>query len=152
MTLSFATRLEALFEGQQYPGPISTPCPAPYLHPAPDKPQTCFTVHQLCTDYYGRSTMRITADLCPALNSKLAVRVTMAPGSDLTPVQFTAGRVSGLFGTQALFEREYLFEAFGDLATLPDGHGYSVGIAHVRVEDNRESESKVESSTARRID
>ena len=115
MTLKFATRLVVQFKGQSYFGPISTPIPAPYIHPAPQPPRTCFVIDQLATDYYGRAILRVHADRCPPLDRQFAMRVTMAPGGDLTKEDYLAGRSQGLFGVQAIFERQRLFEAFDAL-------------------------------------
>ena len=80
MMLTFATRLIVDFEGKSYPGLISIPCPAPYIHPAPQPPRTCFSVDQLATDFYGRAIVRVVADRCPGLDLQFAVRARIRRG------------------------------------------------------------------------
>ncbi|MBK5395466.1 hypothetical protein JFU47_01720 [Pseudomonas sp. TH39(2020)] len=168
MMLAFATRLIVKFEDKTYRGPITTLCQAPYIHPAPKPPQTCFSVDQIATDFYGRQIVRVVADRCPQLNSKnevladtgqcaqhnpdFKVRATMAPGENLSTKDYLANRSEGLFGAQAIFERQHLFEGFDDLARQPEAGAFTVGLSYVREADGRESEATLQSFTARRIE
>jgi hypothetical protein len=152
MMLYFATRLLAEFEGKTYPGLISTPFPAPYIHPAPKPPLTCFSVDQLATDYYGRALVRVVADRCPGLDGHFALRAGTAPGQDLTLKEYMDHRSDGLFGVQQAFQRLHMFEAFETLARQAEGSSFTVGLTYVRESDGRESEAELQVFDVRRVD
>lgn len=152
MMLYFATRLLAEYEKKKYPGLISTPFPAPYIHPAPEPPQTCFSVDQLGTDYYGRALVRVVADRCPGLDGHLSLRAGTAPGEDLTLEEYMDHRSDGLFGAQKAFQRLHMFEAFETLARQAEGSSFTVGLTYVRESDDRESEAALQEFDVRRVD
>lgn len=153
MTLSFATKLVVEFEGEEYVGTISNPCPAPYIHPAPEAPKVCIVASQLGTDYYGRAVLRVSADGCPHFDHRhFAVRATMSPGEKLLLPEFLAGRSEGFFGSQTVFERGHMFEAFDDLARLAEASAFTIGISYVRKNDGRESDAALEVFTVKKMD
>jgi hypothetical protein len=76
----------------------------------------------------------------------------MAPGEDLTKDEYLASRSQGLFGVQAIFERQRLFEAFDALGRQPEASVFTVGIDYVRDADGRESDPVLQSFSVKRIE
>lgn len=151
-TLYFANRLEFVFEWTRYLSALSLPISAPYIHPAPLAPDTCFSIQQLGSDYYGRALVRVAADKCPRLDQRYAARLSFAPGGDLDDQQFSSARSGGVFGAQSPFECTNVFDAFSTLGSQTEGTLCTMGLSFVREADNREGTPKLEIFTARRID
>ena len=144
-TLFFSTRLELTFEEQRLYSSLSAPVAAPYLHPAPPKPEACLSISQLTTDYYGRVLIRAEASNChpidPEYSQKIAVAsedLVLSDPQDTTKA-FLARKSEGMFGAQTLFDRRVLYDAFTGLGSISEGDRYIVGLTTVRSADGRES-------------
>ena len=151
-TLYFASRLEFAFEGQAYQSSLTTPLPAPYMHPVPDAPKACLSVQQLAADYYGRILVRAEADHCHAFDPGYSMRLAVAPGELQTAEAFLTDRSNGIFAAHAPFEGAVLFEAFSRLGTLREDDRYTVGAFNVRTADDRESLPALSRAIKRRLE
>jgi hypothetical protein len=138
MLLSFATRLSLTFEGAGYQGPITLPVQAPFICPAPKRPDLCVGADELGVDYYGRCILRVTAEHCDRFASGAHVDVGLAAGEISSDSDFAANRSNGIFGSQLPFEG-CVFDGFDVLAGLPEGSTFTLGVEYVRPEDSRES-------------
>ncbi|WP_156886715.1 hypothetical protein [Pseudomonas frederiksbergensis] len=174
-TLFFATQLKFAFEGTDYKSKLTTPLPAPYIHPAPPAPSNCLGTQQLGTDYYGRVIVRIEANACQPFEPRYDMRVAVSaeftekqldPDALLPPLEtkpptqdppsvlemFQANKSDGIFGAQAPFEGAVLFDAFSRLTSFAENDRYMVGVCNVRKADSRESPPALHTSVLRRIE
>jgi hypothetical protein len=150
MLLSFATRLYLTFEGVGYPGPLTLPVQAPFICPAPKRPDLCVSADELGVDYYGRCILRVTAEHCDRFASGAHVDLGLAPGEISDDSDFAAKRSSGIFGSQLPFESN-VFDGFDVLARLPESSTYTLGVEYIRPEDSRESAPMLRQFMVRRI-
>ena len=149
--LTFATRVALGFEGRPFHGPITLPVEAPYIGPAPKRPDLCIGIRQLGADFYGRALVRATTQGCDVFSERYDVSLALAPGVVKTDVDFATSRTSGLLRQQTPFDQVALFDAFETLEGLPEHSSYTIGLEYVRPQDTRASQPMLRTFLKRRV-
>ncbi len=152
MNLTLSTRLVLEFEEENYRGPVSLPLITQYLHPAPKKPDVCFDIKQLGTDYFGRGVVRVQVDHCSHLEEKYRTQVRLATGKINDEAAFAEAASEGLFGAQQPLSLSNLFEVFPTFADFAEGIDCTVGLAYYRAQDNTTGSSTMGSFEVRKTD
>lgn len=146
-TFWFSTRMVVTIAGQLYRGPLSTPVPAPFIHPAPLPPDFCFDVQQLGTDFYGRALVKVSTINCHRFNPDLRVSLAGSEGRAPKPADFSS--LKGIFRPQKPINDTTVFECFDALARTPEGEPFTLAISYVRESDDVESTSRLQEIVAR---
>lgn len=146
-TFWFSTRMAVTIAGRTYRGPLSTPVSAPYIHPAPLRPDFCLDVRQLGTDYYGRTLVKVSTIDCKRFDPDLLVSLTGSEGHFPPPAKMSP--LKGIFQPQAPFQDVTIFEGFEALARTPEGEPFTLGSAYVRRSDGASSSAYLQEIVAR---
>lgn len=133
--------------GRTFRGPLSTPVPAPYIHPAPLPPNFCLDVQQLGTDYFGRALVKVSTIDRHRFNPDLLVSLAGSEGRAPTPADFSP--LKGIFQPQKPFDDSTVFEGFDALARTPEGEPFTLGISYVRESDGAASTFLLQEIVAR---